>query len=121
MSVLSTAPKPAPPRPPAELRKAAAPEATPIEPAPMESGDPAISMAFATGWQMTELHERALELRKGHTEQAIGSPAGNGLPGLRDLDVLDRARFGVTEIEVGLYKLRSRFAAADVAPITCET
>ncbi|MEA2427602.1 MAG: hypothetical protein QOF37_1230 [Thermoleophilaceae bacterium] len=86
--------------------------------AALDSADPAISMAFAAGWQMTEIHHRACQLYEGRTEQSLSSPVGNCLPGLRDLGVAERAALGINEIEVALFKLRDRFASAAIDPVS---
>src|SRR4051812_45364318 len=91
--------------------ESAAPEPAPGPPS--ETGDPYVSLAFAAGWQMTEMYQCALRIKSGADTPVVAPPEGSGLPCLRALAATERARLALTEIEVALYKLRGHFAAAD--------
>src|SRR4051794_37072142 len=79
------APVPEPPSPPA-----------PTQPADEKpSGDPHVCMAFATGWQMTEVYKSARRIEDGAKAPLGPPPEDTGLHCLRQLDAVDRATLAV--------------------------
>src|SRR4051794_14726614 len=97
----------------------AVPEPPPAHPEPDSIADPNVAVAFAAGWQMTELYQCARRIRKcGMTAGATTPPDANGLACLRELDASERGHLALDEIGVALFKLRGRFATAALEPPT---
>lgn len=105
---------PAPPAPPLPEK-----QLTPLE--QKATGDPDVTCAFATGWQMTELFQCALRIKTcGSDVGGAALPGKDGLACLRELDASDRAHLALDEVGVALFKLRGRFAEAAVEPPTAD-
>jgi hypothetical protein len=94
------------------LAKEFAKDITAAEPA----GDPEVMVAFALGWQMSELY------KPGPWREQNAKPE-NDLPGLGSLGSKERAELSLKQLEVGLKKLEQTIkdAGLDVPSVTAAT
>jgi hypothetical protein len=72
---------------------------------PEPAGDPELLVAFALGWQMSELYN------PGPWPGKDAQPEGD-LPGLGELGGAQRAELGLKQVQVGLKSLESKIKAA---------
>jgi hypothetical protein len=73
--------------------------------APEPAGDPEVMVAFALGWQMSELYN------PGSWPGKDAQPDAD-LPGLGELGGSQRANLGLTQVQVGLKSLEDKIKAA---------